>query len=221
MSDQDDHRALREALGAYALGHLTQAEAADVEVHLRGCASCRGDLAEIVPAAAALRGAQRPVAVAPVPPADLGARIDDRIRAEDRRSRILRTARTATVSALAAAAAAVVVVSSGLFAPDPAPGVPLEAVQVVQVEGVEATADLVAHTWGVEIKLTASGLQPGTRYEVAVLDEGGAETSAGAFLGTDGTILCNLNSAVLREDATGFVVRDETGAQVLTSEFPA
>lgn len=221
MTDQEEHRVLREALGAYALGHLTAPEAAEVETHLQGCASCQDDLAEIAPAATALRGAVRPPADEPVPPADLGQRIEERIRAEDRRSGLGRTARTAAVSALAAAAAAAVVVGSGLFAPEPPSDVPLEAVQVVQADGVEATADLVAHSWGVEIKLTATGLQPGRRYEVVVLDAEGAEMAAGEFIGTDAEIRCNLNAAVLRDAATGFVVRDEAGLQVLTAEFSA
>ncbi len=41
MTDTGPHRALREALGAYALGHLTQDEADEVRAHLAGCSACR------------------------------------------------------------------------------------------------------------------------------------------------------------------------------------
>ena len=84
---------------------------------------------------------------------------------------------------------------------------------------VEATADLVAYTWGTEIKLTASGLNAGKAYQVAVLDARGAEIGAGTFVGTDAEIRCNLNAALLPEEAEGFVVCDQEGRQVLSSGF--
>lgn len=220
MIDQFDHRGLREALGAYALGHLTPVEEEDVRAHLARCTACRADLDEIAPAAAALARARRPVPVPAAPPADLGARIRSRIREEERRSRTARPARTALISALAsAAAAAAVVVGLNSAATDPQSAVPLEAVQVVESGGIQATAALVDHTWGVEVKLTATGLQPGGRYEVWVLGTDGSEYPAGAFVGTDSEVRCNLNSAVLRDEAAGFIVRDEGGQPVLRSDF--
>ena len=95
----------------------------------------------------------------------------------------------------------------------------LEAVSVDETGTVEATADLVAHTWGTEIKLTASGLNAGEAYQVAVLNARGAEIGAGTFVGTDAENRCNLNAALLREEAEGFVVRDQEGQQVLSSDF--
>lgn len=44
--NSNDHAALRELIPAYALGSLDAGEAADVERHMQGCASCRVELAD-------------------------------------------------------------------------------------------------------------------------------------------------------------------------------
>ncbi len=172
---------------------------------------------ELTPAASALAEARGPTPASAVPGPGLGERIEARIDGEERRSASRDTLRTATVSALAAAAA--VVLGLDLARSDQAPGPVLEAVSVDETGTVEATADLVAHTWGTEIKLTASGLNAVEAYQVAVLDARGAAGGAGTFVGTDAEIRCNLDAALLREEAEGFVVRDQEGHQVLRSDF--
>ncbi|MHA7276423.1 zf-HC2 domain-containing protein [Arthrobacter sp. HLT1-21] len=222
MTDHPDHRGLRESLGAYALGHLSPAEEYDMRVHLTGCPTCRAELEELAAAVSALALVRGPVPDPVMPPLGLGQQIEDLIKGEEHRSGMNGTARTALVSALGAAAAtAAVVIGLNLAAADPQPRVPLEAVQIVETADIEATADLIDHTWGVEVQLTATGLQPGGRYEVVVLGEDGAEYPAGAFVGTDGEVRCNLNAAVLRDEAVGFIVRDQGGGQVLSSDFSA
>ncbi|MGI8901958.1 MAG: hypothetical protein ACR2HA_13735 [Nocardioides sp.] len=85
---------------------------------------------------------------------------------------------------------------------------------------VTAAADLVAHTWGVEVKLRATGFDEGARYRVAVIGRDGSRSSAGEFVGTGAREMsCNLNSAMLRDDAVGFVVRDRAGSVVARSDF--
>jgi hypothetical protein len=103
--------------------------------------------------------------------------------------------------------------------PDP---VPLETVpvQVAADTDIAATADLVAHTWGVEVKLSGEGFTAGEVYRVTITDENGGTVPAGEFLGVGPAQLdCNLNSSVLREDATGFTVLDAAGEVVLASRF--
>ena len=228
MSEQTVHRALRESLGAYALGQLPDDQAERVRDHVAQCERCAHDLADLAPAVQAL------VAAAPFtrtmaqpsagPRPELAARINDSIRAQERRNTRSRFARTGAIAMLAAAAAAaVLVVGLRVSAPGAAPTVPVEAVAVIeQGQGLQATADLVDHTWGVEVKLLASGLRPGGRYAVTVLGEDGKAYPAGAFVGTGAKpVKCNLNAGVLRSDAAGFVVRDEAGSIVLRSTFPA
>jgi len=58
-----DHLAYREALGAYALGALPDAEAEQVRHHLQSCSECRAELDSLRSAVDAL-----PASVDPVPP---------------------------------------------------------------------------------------------------------------------------------------------------------
>jgi len=88
------------------------------------------------------------------------------------------------------------------------------------VDGVAARADLVDHTWGVEIKLTATGLEDGATYVTTVRDADGRDRPAGEFIGVaDVEVRCNMNASVLRADATGFSVWDSDGTLVLNAEM--
>jgi anti-sigma factor RsiW len=99
--NRDEHRTIRESLGAYALGQLPRHERIAVRAHLDGCAACRAELAEIEPVVGPL-GRVDPgrLDATPVPPQWLGDRIVARARAEGgpRRSR-----RGVLVAAVAAA----------------------------------------------------------------------------------------------------------------------
>lgn len=214
----------RDLLGSYLLGGLPESDAAQVSAHLGACPSCRGELAELTPVAQAL-GEVREVGSSglppeSVPPPSLLDRIERQVRdeAQDRRRARMRRA---GLLAVAAAAAVLLIGVGGVFvgrslAPT-APVVPLEAVAVQElVTGTEADADLVDHTWGVEVKLVATGLEDGGAYRLEVLGRNGEVFPAGAFLGTgDKPLRCNLNAAVLREDAASFQVRDAAGQVVL------
>jgi len=128
------HQHWRHQLGAFALGHLDDAEAAAVRAHLDGCAACRAELAEIAPLAALLDTVDVDRFAAPPAPApDLGGRIRDAVASErslaaDRRAEAERAAgaadadlaraaarrrRTTRVGLLASAAALVVVALGG------------------------------------------------------------------------------------------------------------
>ncbi len=221
MTERGEHQGLREQLGWYALGHGTPEERAGVRAHLDGCASCRAELAELAPLAARLEGVDPDrLDEQPAPPAGLGEAVLARIAAEGP----LRRRRTSSRRALAAAA--VVGVAAAGFGigwlarpvPDPLPLEPV-AVQVAD-SGIQATADVVPHTWGVEVKLTGEGFTAGAVYRVVVTDEDGTAVPAGQFLGVGPAELrCNLNSSVLREDATGFQVVAADGTVVASSEL--
>ena len=221
-----NHDETRELLGAYALGHLPEDEAAYVERHLDDCGPCRDDLAYVAPVVARLR-ALGPAATA-TPPPSLGDRVALAVaRERAHRSTALRFRRASV--ALAAAASLVVAVGAGAVAgrsSTPAvtatPKGPFEPVPVnVAAPGVTANAGVVPHTWGVEIKLTAAGFDPGATYAVWVTTADGRRRSAGAFVGTGAKEMrCNLNSDVLRPDAAAFDVVDATGRTVLTGALP-
>lgn len=227
----DQHQEIGESLGAFALDGLDAAEKAAVQDHLAGCADCRAELAEIAPAARALSTADPARVLAPPePPADLADRIVGRIRAADAatvvplrtgpaRSTVARGRRSALVAAAAVVVTAVAAGSLGYIAGSPTalPSTPL-AVQST-VPGVAASAELIAHTWGAEIVLTADGFRQDAVYRVVVRDGSGAAVDAGAFIGTGAQRMrCNLNSSVRPADATGFEVLDADGAVVVTGQ---
>ena len=227
MTQRDDesaHRRLRELLGSYALGHLPRTQTASVRAHLDGCADCRAELAEIAPLADDLRGIDPDrVSTLVTPPPHLG----ERIRGAVGQERTLRDRRVRSTRLLAAAAAVAAVLAVGAvgFAlgdrRDAGPPQPFEAVAVSGAEGVVADAGIVPHTWGVEIKLVATGFAQGESYAVTVRTEDGRQRSAGAFVGTGARqMTCNLNSDVLRGDAAGFTVVDAAGAVVLSADLP-
>lgn len=234
MSYDRSHEKLRTDLGPYVLGALPGDEVVVLEAHLATCAGCRAERDALLPAATVLGELKRD---APARPADEAApaALDDlvlgRIAQEEARERRTAWARRAGLAAVAgAAAAAVLVVGLAVTDSDPpaGPGVaapPMEQVDVVVAQraeqaGVVADAALVNHTWGVEVKLTAHGFGDGRRYQVLVVGTDGQRYPAGAFVGTgDREMVCNLNSAVLRPDASGFEVQDRSGAVLVSSTF--
>ncbi|MDO9457646.1 anti-sigma factor [Nocardioides sp.] len=226
-----EHEKLRTDLGAYVLGALPPDEVAVLEAHLATCAGCRAERDDLLPAATVLGELKRSEAAPPLPvesaPPGLDALVLGRLDREAASERRTAWARRAGLAAVAGAAAAVVlVVGLAITRDDPpteeaAPVPPMELVDVAAYDdGVIADAALVNHTWGVEVKLTATGFADGGRYRVLVVGTDGRRYPAGAFVGTGSREMhCNLNSAVLRPDATGFEVRDGRGDVVVSSTF--
>ncbi|MBD8607208.1 zf-HC2 domain-containing protein [Aeromicrobium sp. CFBP 8757] len=224
--DDLDHEQLREALGAYSLGQLDDPLRGAVRAHLTACDTCPAELAEIGPIARALRSVD-PDAVRPV---DVGvpAGLDDRIRRAlppaplPTRSRGRRGPLVTAAVAVASAAAAVVL--TAVVVGDDAPSGPtVIAVPEVQVvQGVRATAGLVDHTWGLEIKLQATGLRAGERFRMWVVADDGSSREAGEFVGVAGTeITCDMSSSVLLDDAAAFRVVDASGDEVISADIPS
>lgn len=206
-------------LGALALGALDEAEEQRAHRHLAGCEACRAELAELSGVVGLLGrlGAAEAADQALLPREgfedDVVAAWAEQRRRESSRSRRLQVA-------LAAAAAVAVLVggvatATGLARQAPQ-GPTVEAVAVRTAGGVAATAGVVAHTWGVEIVLTATGFEAGKAYAVEIYSRDGRIRSAGEFVGTGARpMVCNLNSSVLRGDATAFRVRDSAGNEAL------
>jgi len=215
----DDHRQIRESLGAYALGQVGDAERTAVQAHLDGCAACRAELALIAPLAGPLRLVDPDHLGTEIqPPVGLDEAIVARMRSERalprrRRQRWVPVAAAAAVAALAGG-----VVVGRALAPE-VPKRPLEAVGIDdQAPEIDASAEVINHKWGMEIVLTGSGFRSGEAYAVNVVDDGGEQVSAGEFIGTgDAPIVCNLNSSVRRDDAARFEVIGPDGDVVLAT----
>ncbi len=114
----------------------------------------------------------------------------------------------------------------GMFdgAPSGPPGT-LGAVEDITFEGAPADssidAALVAHTWGTETVLEVDGLRVGESFEVVLVDRDGAELSSGTFFGTEQTVTCRMNAAVLRDEVSAVQIQDEDGRVVAASSVPA
>ena len=158
-------------------------------------------------------------------------------------ARVRARRRTAWRAGLGAAAAIVVVLaleggvligrstSPGATAPAPPPATVTvtEAPPSVTLEPVAlssstsrikiATSGLVAHTWGVELRMSGKGFAKGDVFEAAFRDGASGElVTAGAFIGTGrNEMTCNLQSALMRAEATEVVVMDANGEIVLTA----
>lgn len=205
------HDPARELLGPYALGQLDDAGRAAVDAHLAECGRCRADLAEVGPVAALL-GSVRERVVLDAPDPGPPPPLPRTLRARARRVPLLAASVAVLVAAGLAFGAGVVTAT---------PDVPLEPVPVRVLDpAVHAEAALVPHTWGMEVRLVASGFVPGQAYRVTVVDDTGRAVGAGEFLGTGAEEMsCNLNSSVLRGAAASFQVVDAGGRVVLDARI--
>lgn len=135
---------------------------------------------------------------------------------------------------LAGAAAAVVLLGAGaaggalldsrLSAPPDGPPGTLGAVEPIEFDGlpagVEVDASLVAHTWGTETVLEMDGWTPGDRYRLVLVGPDGELEDSGTFLGSQVTIDCKMNGALLREDVEAVQILDDSDEVVATSDLP-
>ncbi len=135
-------------------------------------------------------------------------------------------------SATAAAAAAVVAAALGAgawggraTAPDPpaAAPVPIQPVALRATDGAMidvSSAGIVAHTWGVELRMQGSGFARGEVFSAAVRGAAGRMQPAGRFLGTGQQMMtCNLQSAVPADEARAIVIKDDQGRTVLRASL--
>jgi len=219
MTGTDQHRRLREQLGAYALGHLDAHEEHALRAHVDGCESCRAELDSIAPAVAGLaRVDLARLAGEPTPASDLGDRIRVAVSAEH--TMLRRRGR----SWVLAAAAAVLVVALGGFvvgrssSPEPPKG-PSEVIDLQPLAGSEIEveeATLIPHTWGVEVRFAANGFEDGAVYDALVRSRDGTMRPAGQFLGEGATaVVCQMQSAAARADSAVFLVTEADGGDVV------
>ncbi|GAB3548774.1 hypothetical protein GCM10027404_13240 [Arthrobacter tumbae] len=87
-------------------------------------------------------------------------------------------------------------------------------------EGVSFDAAVVAHTWGTETVLEVDGLTVGESFEVVLVSEDGRELTSGTFLGSEQTVTCSLNAALMREDVSELQIRRDSGEVVASSILP-
>jgi hypothetical protein len=187
---------IRHALGVYLLGAISPADRSTVELHLARCADCRTELSGL----AALPGR-----LGSVPAADLTRlAADERAGAGrgegppdvplqallDQAARVRRHRRWRR---LAVAAAAVLIVGGGavagsrvLYAPAtrPAASAVRWAATVTGSDprtGMSATVKYLRQPWGLALLVQVSGISPGTRCQLQVIDASGQYVPAGGW----------------------------------------
>lgn len=199
-----------------AAGMLPAGEADEFAAHLQNCRHCQTELAQL----RAVAGALHEVPIGDEmsdPPSTLQERVVWAVRGE-RRSK---QRRHRLASGIAAAAAAIAFIGVGMAIPGPS-GPPQEVLAVATSStAVDAQASLVAHTWGTEVKLVMTGLDAGAEYSVTFIDRDGQRVPAGTFIGVnDRPVVCDMNAAVLRPDATRLEVAS-AGEVVIEADLPA
>lgn len=216
-----DHSRYRELLGASLLGELQPEERAELARHLAGCPECRAESELLGETADRLGGGGAE------PPPDLEDRVVERVLGD-----APETAPNAAPSRLkyVLPAAAMLVVLIGAVAVFPSvfgfdggtPG--LGETEEISFsgspQGVVPEGSVIAHTWGTEVVMEVSGLEDGEVYTVSVVRGDGSEVEGGTFIGVGANeIDCEMNAAVLRQDARAVLVTDSEGRQVLRSEL--
>jgi hypothetical protein len=178
----EHNREWREALGAYALGHLSDPERVSLEAHLEGCPACRAEAAALTSVAGLLPHADpERFGPAPLPPPELGRRITATIDAERRSKRRRRRLRLGfglggPAAAAAAAVLAIFVLAGGEDA-SPEQHVAFRSLP----SGVKIAAALEPQAFGTEIHMYVSGIRSGTLCRVYMRGPGGRDVSAGSF----------------------------------------
>ena len=181
----EEHRELRHALGAYALGDLPAGERAALEGHLRECAECRSELAELesVGKLLALADPARFDQPAQLPPPELGERVAAAVGGERRERRTRERRRWFGFALAGATAAAAVILALVLFTGGGGSGEsPGQVVEFGSLPAqVEISAKLVPHSFGTEIHMYVKGAKSGTLCRVFLRDKGGRTFPAGSF----------------------------------------
>lgn len=88
-------------------------------------------------------------------------------------------------------------------------------------DGSRVEASLVAHTWGTETVLELDGLEIGETFEVVLVAATGEQFSSGTFIGTEATVLCRMNAAVLREEVVQVRIVSADETVHLVADLPA
>jgi hypothetical protein len=233
MTGVGDCAEIRHALGVYILGAISPADRSTVERHLARCADCRAELAGL----AALPGR-----LGSVPAADMtkmaaderawagrGERPPDVLLQTllDRAARIRRRLRWRR---LAVATAAVLIVGGGaaagsrmLYSPPAQPSASEVAYAATVTgsdprTGMSATVKYLGRPWGLALKVQVSGISPGTRCELQVVDASGQDVPAGGWMVAAGHALAwyPASSALRVADVRGFEITTVQGKDLVT-----
>lgn len=242
MTRGDDRRA--ELLGAALGGDLSAAERRELDLLREQDPQLDAELAALGDLASTLGDTRHPWR-SEAPPPDLGTRVSAMVAAaeaggvrgsdDDPGDELAARRRPHGMGVyLGRAAAAVVLVAAGAVGaltaqqwtqapPDGPPGT-LGAVEPIVFAGQpaqsEITAHVVAHTWGTETLLEIDGLREGVSVDVILVDLEGNTIDSGSFLGTEVTVECAMNAAILREEVAQIRLTSDDGSVDAAADLP-
>jgi hypothetical protein len=178
----DDCRHWKEALGAYALGHLPDEERAALDAHLEGCPACRAEAESLLAVSRLLPHADPArFGPAPQPPPELGKRVITTIGSERRSKQRRRRLRFGLGMGGAAAAAAAAVLAIFVLSSGEESGPEQHVAFRSLPSGVKIGATLEPQAFGTEIHMYVKGISSGTLCRVYMRGPGGEDVSAGTF----------------------------------------
>lgn len=178
----DACRHWKEALGAYALGHLSEQERNGIEAHLEGCPACRAEADSLLAVSRLLPHADpERFGPAPQPPPELGKRIAATIGSERRSKRQRRRLHFGLGFGGAAAATAMAVLAIFILSSGNERGPEQHVSFGALPSGVKIAATLEPQAFGTEIHVYVKGISSGTLCRVFMRGPGGDEISAGTF----------------------------------------
>jgi len=99
----------------------------------------------------------------------------------------------------------------------------LGAVETIAFEestAVDVEGSVIAHTWGTETVLRASGFAVGESYDLVLVTESGERLPSGSFLGSAVEIDCEMNAAVPRDAVAAVEIVAAGGDVVASAELP-
>lgn len=212
----DDHRVLRESLGAYALGGLDADDRAAVEAHLANCPPCREQLAAFAPLPGLLQQVDEvPSSIA------LPGHLSDQVMAEIGAAKTVATRRLRLWQTLAAAACvalvAVLVLSSGLFEQQ-REGTPLALQSLApDAQSIQGEATAWEWAWGTTIQLDLTDLPDRDSFQVVAVDDQSQQQAVGGWTATEGhAVRWRGGSGIATTTLTQVLVTDGAGQVVLT-----
>lgn len=187
----------RQSLGAFVLDALDERETAEIRDHLRICADCRTEYDRLVGLRALLRTVPKEAWTSPPRPSELGlVRLLARMRNERARARRRMLSWAATVGVAAASLTGLVALVGIQRTADPPsaqPGVyagrTSQLTGTNKTRGINGQINVIPTAWGTKLNVELTGVAPGLKCRLLVIDTHGhrwvagswAITSAGAF----------------------------------------
>lgn len=225
----EDHRRLRESMGAWVLGALDGPARREVEAHVASCSDCAVEVAVLSPLPGLLNRVSAEEVVdgrLTVAPGLRDRMATDLAAVETSVHRRLARWRATAVGALALATVAALIAGAGLLvdraASEPAPDrlvAPIRA-QVLDAVSTRGEAAALAWEWGTTVELDLQALPDRATYVLWAVATDGRREQAGTWGATSGRgARVRGASSIARADLDRVEVTDADGTVLMTFTF--